>query len=59
MSYLRVNEEMNGSLRIVEEQELGFITYREGRDYPWEAKKGNVMKYFATQKEAFDFITGK
>lgn len=50
---------MNGSLRIVEEHELGFITYREGKDYPWEAKKGNVMQYFATQKEAFDFITGK
>lgn len=56
---LKVNKEASGSLRVTWEQEMGTIRFDNTRRYPWEAKAGNVMKYFSSQSEALHFITEK
>lgn len=35
---------------------LGTITYRNGREYPWECKKDCVIQFFATRQEAMEHL---
>lgn len=34
----------------------GTITYRNGRQYPWECKKDCVIQFFATRQEAMEHL---
>ncbi len=53
---IKVSQEVSGELRVTREEWLGNIKYIPERKYPWEARKGNTIEYFATQEEALNHI---
>ncbi|WJZ28136.1 hypothetical protein NCTGTJJY_CDS0257 [Serratia phage 92A1] len=55
---IKINKEDSGSLRVTREEELGYIRFcfGENREFPYEAKKGCRVQFFACQRDAFDWI---